>query len=296
MIFVSTTYPRQKKSNLEKVLNQLNRLQIDGIEIGSTHKYETKKNLKKIIKNNKKKMLYVHNFFPPSKDDKFVINIASTNKSIKKNSLDMIISNIDFCKDIGARLYTIHPGFLSQPVPKTDFIKNNYDFDFDKNHVSNKSVAFENMVKSLKKIINYANKKKIKIAIETEGSNKKKNYLIMQEPNEYKRLFKEIPRNLFINLNLSHTYFASNYLKFSMKSFIKFFHNYIVAIEISDNDGFNDQHKPLFTQSKYLPYLNLFKKRIPVILEFRNAKLSDIKNSIKLLQNHNEKKPNYIKQ
>jgi sugar phosphate isomerase/epimerase len=295
MIFVSTTYPRQKKSNLEKVLNQLNRLQIDGIEIGSTHKYETKQNLKKIIKNNQKKIFYVHNFFPPSKDDKFVINIASTNAGIKKNSLDMIISNIDFCKDIGAQLYTIHPGFLSQPVPKTDFIKNNYDFDFDKNYVSNKSEAFENMVKSLKKITNYANKKKIKLAIETEGSNKKKNYLIMQEPNEYKRLFKEIPKYLFINLNLSHTYFASNYLKFSMKSFIKLLHNRIVAIEISDNDGFNDQHKPLFNKSKYLPYLDLLKKRIPVILEFRNAKLSDIKNSIKLVQNHNEKKQNNFK-
>ena len=43
MIFVSTTFSKQKKTNLEKVLNQLNKLEIDGIEIGSTHKYETKK-------------------------------------------------------------------------------------------------------------------------------------------------------------------------------------------------------------------------------------------------------------
>ncbi len=295
MIFVSTTYPKQKKTNLQRVLNQLYKLEIDGIEIGSTHKYDTKQNLKKIICKKKEKILFVHNFFPPSKNENFVINIASKDSFIIKNSLDMIIANIDFCKDIGAKLYTIHPGFLSQPIPKTDFNKNNYDFDFDTNYVSNKSEAFENMVKSLKKITNYAFKKKINVAIETEGSNQKKNYLIMQEPSEYKKLFREIPKNLFINLNLSHTYFASNYLKFSIKRFIKFFNDRIVAVEISDNDGYNDQHKPLFNKSKYLPFLNLIKRKIPIILEFRNANLSDIKNSIKLVQIYNEKKRNNFK-
>ena len=38
---------QNKKSNLQKVINQLNNLEIDGIEIGSTHKYETKQILKK---------------------------------------------------------------------------------------------------------------------------------------------------------------------------------------------------------------------------------------------------------
>ena len=49
---------QNKKTNLEKVLNQLNKLEIDGIEIGSTHKYETKKNLKNIINKNIKKNLF----------------------------------------------------------------------------------------------------------------------------------------------------------------------------------------------------------------------------------------------
>lgn len=290
MIFVSTTFSKQKKSNLQKVINQLNNLEIDGIEIGSTHKYETKKNLKKIIGKNIKKNLFIHNFFPPSKDEKFVLNIASLDVSIRKDSLDMIISNIDFCKDIGAQLYTIHPGFLSQPVPKTDFKKNNYDFDFNTNYVADRSEAFDNMLKSLRKISNYAKKKQINIAIETEGSNQKKNYLIMQEPKEYKNLFKEIPENLFINFNLPHTYFASNCFKFSINDFIKFLNKRIIAIEISDNDGFNDQHRPLSVRSKYLPFLNLFKKNLPIILEFRNAKLSDIKSSINLVKTYYEKK------
>tara|TARA_A100001015_G_scaffold117508_1_gene130332 strand:- start:22 stop:231 length:210 start_codon:yes stop_codon:yes gene_type:complete len=63
MIFVSTTYPKQKKTNLQKVLNQLYKLEIDGIEIGSTHKYDTKQNLKKIIRKKKEQIIFVHNFF-----------------------------------------------------------------------------------------------------------------------------------------------------------------------------------------------------------------------------------------
>ena len=161
MIYVSTTFSKQKKSNLKKVINQLNNLEIDGIEIGSTHKYETKQILKKVIRRDVKKTLFVHNFFPPSRDENFVINIASLDVNIRKNSLDMIISNIDFCKDIGAQLYTIHPGFLSLPVPKADFNKSNYDFDFDTTYVADRSEAFNNMLKSLRKISNYAKKKSI---------------------------------------------------------------------------------------------------------------------------------------
>ena len=40
---------------------------------------------------------------------------------------------------------------------------------------------------------------------------------------------------------------------------------------------------------------NSDKKKIPIILEFRNANLSDIKNSIKLVQTYNEKKRNNFK-
>ena len=76
----------------------------------------------------------------------------------------------------------------------------------------------------------------------------------------------------------------------SAKGFIKFLNKRIIAIEISDNDGFNDQHRPLSVRSKYLPFLNLFKKNLPIILEFRNAKLSDIKSSINLVKTYYEKK------
>ena len=51
MIFVSTTYYKKERSKLIEPFSQLVKLPIDGIEVGSTHLYEKKIKLKKIIKN-----------------------------------------------------------------------------------------------------------------------------------------------------------------------------------------------------------------------------------------------------
>ena len=287
MIYVSTTYPKKVKTRLEDVLLELKNLEIDGIEIGSTHYYQNKKDFKNIIKKYvKNRKILIHNFFPPIIDTDFVINLASKDKIIHKKSLDMIINNIDFCKSIDAKLYTIHPGFLSTPSPAINFKKNNYDFNFA-SKASNYNEAFNKMIFSLKKIVNYAKNKKIQVAIETEGSIKKKNFLLMQQPREFKKLFDEISDNLMVNLNLSHMHLASKSYNFSIKNFLNYLKPKIAAIEISSNNGIDDQHLPLKKNCinlEYLKYLNLKK---PVILEFRNSNLSQIKKSITILKKIN---------
>ena len=50
MIYVSTTYPKKEKTRLEDVLFEQKTLEIDGIEIGSTHYYQNKNEFKNIIK------------------------------------------------------------------------------------------------------------------------------------------------------------------------------------------------------------------------------------------------------
>ena len=93
MIFVSTTYFKKERSKLIEPFSQLVKLPIDGIEVGSTHLYEKKIKLKKIIKNSNKKKIFLHNFFPPLKNKNFVINISSENKKIRDKSIDIVIDN-----------------------------------------------------------------------------------------------------------------------------------------------------------------------------------------------------------
>ena len=287
MIFVSTTYYGTARSELQPILKQLEKTKIDGIEIGSTHKHQKKNYFKKIISTIKKKRIIFHNFFPPFKNENFVLNIASSAKKIRENSIEIIIENIDFCKNVGGELYTFHPGFLSDAQTNINKIEKNYDFRFGKSFLNIDS-ASTYLISSLKKIVNYASLKKIKIAIETEGSSLKKNYLMMQKPEEFEKLFKIFPSGLYINFNIAHSYFASKVFNFSLIKFIKKIKSKVAAVELSCNDGFYDQHLPIIYSSKNLNYVKYF-KNIPIILEFRNTDFQNLKKSINVLKDYLKK-------
>jgi sugar phosphate isomerase/epimerase len=284
MIFLSTTFYKKNQTNLETVLKLIKNLDIEGVEIGSTHKFQKKKQYINFIKkylNNKK--IFIHNFFPPLKNKNFLLNIASEKENIRKQSVDFAIKSIDFCKKVNAELYTVHPGFLSDGIPSIDNKNKCYDFSFQEIKSSYRN-AFNNMIDSLKVILKYSKKKNINLAIETEGSMLKYSNLLMQTPNEFIRLFSIIPKNLFINLNLAHSLFASKIFKFSLKKFINKFKNKIYCVELSYNNGFYDQHLPFKEDSQILEYLNEVKS-FPKILEFRNANITKIKKNIKIISN-----------
>ena len=279
-IFVSTTFA-EDDSKISDVLATCKKENISNVELGSNHIYE--KNFKKIIQQYNFRFL-VHNYFPiPRKS--FVVNIASLNKQIRTISIQHAKKAINFCQSTNSKLYTIHPGFLVDPI-NASRTKNNYDFMWDNNNLNgNYNLAFNNMLSSLKKIVHFAKRKKIKVAIETEGSFKKKNLLLMQKPAEYKELFKYFkPNDLGVNLNIGHLNLASKAFKFSKFEFVKKLKQYILAIELSHNNGIEDQHLPLKRNEWYWKIITDpdFSK-VYKILEFRNTSIKNIKNALKLL-------------
>ena len=280
-IFVSTTFAKDD-SKISDVLAVCKKENISNVELGSNHIYE--KNFKKIIQQYNFRFL-VHNYFPiPRKS--FVVNIASLNKQIRTISIQHAKKAINFCQSTNSKLYTIHPGFLVDPI-NASRTKNNYDFMWDNNNLNgNYNLAFNNMLSSLKKIVHFAKNKKVRVAIETEGSFKKKNFGLMQKPDEYKKLFKYFtPKNLGINLNIGHLNLAARAFKFSKVKFVEDIEDYIVAIELSHNNGIEDEHLPIKRKAWYWKIL---KKKIfitvPKILEYRNCNISKIKQSIELLK------------
>ena len=278
-IFVSTTFAKDD-SKISDVLAECKKENISNVELGSNHIYE--KDLKKIIQKYNFRFL-VHNYFPIPKKS-FVVNIASLNKKIRTISIQHIKKAINFCKVTNSKLYTMHPGFLADPIT-TSRTKNNYDFVWNNNNLNkNYNLAFNNMLSSLKKIVHFAKNKKVRVAIETEGSFKKKNLLLMQKPAEYKELFKYFkPNDLGINLNIGHLNLASRAFKFSKFEFVKEFKQYILAIELSHNNGIEDQHLPLKKNEWYWKIINDpdFSK-IYKILEFRNTDIKKMKKAIEL--------------
>ena len=278
-LYVSTTFIKDGKK-IKMALDILKSAGVENVEIGSSHAYESNYNY---IKNYKFNFL-IHNYFPVPKKD-FVINIASLSKKIRERSINQIKRSIEFYKKINAKIYTFHPGFIGDPL-RANRNKKNYDFLWKKKNIKDQYLlAYNQMILSLKKIVNFAKKKDVKIAIETEGSFKKRNFLLLQRPEEYKNLFKFFsPKDIGINLNIGHLNLASNAFSFSKSKFVDMIKPYIVAIELSHNNGIEDQHLPLKKNQWYWKIINDpdFSK-VYKILEFRNTSIKNIKNALKLL-------------
>ena len=281
-IFVSTTFAKDD-SKISNVLLICKKANISNIELGSNHVYE--KNFIKIV-NRYNFSSIVHNYFPIPKKS-FVVNIASFQKEIRNLSIKHIKKAILFCKATNSKLYTFHPGFVGDPLKASRNIKN-YDFIWKKSEEKkNYKLAFKHMLSSLKIIVKFAKKNGLKVAIETEGASyKKNNFGLMQKPEEYKKLFRHFGRNeLGINLNIGHLNLASKAFKFSKIKFVNYIENYIVAIEVSHNNGIRDQHLPIKKKAWYWKILNRKKfSAIPIILEYRNCNITKIKKSIELFR------------
>jgi sugar phosphate isomerase/epimerase len=277
-LYVSTTFIRDKQK-IKVALDILKSEGIKNVELGSNHIYERNFDY---IKNYDFNFL-VHNYFPTPKND-FIINIASSNTKIRDRSLNQIKKSIIFLKKVKAKIYTFHPGFISDPL-EVNKSKKNYDFVWRNKKFKKKyDLAFNYMISSLEKIVNFAKKNRARVAIETEGSLKKKNLLLLQTPEEYQKLFNYFtPNDLGINLNIGHLNLASKAFKFSKLEFIKSLKPYVIALELSHNNGIDDQHLPLRKNKWYWDIINdLDLSKTYKILEFRNTNIEKIKKVIKL--------------
>ncbi len=280
-VYLSTTFLPDGKS-LSIALELCKDNDIKKIELGSNHCFEI--NYDYLTKYGFDYL--VHNYFPIPQDS-FVLNIASFNPEIRLRSIKHIKKAIDFCSEVGANLYTFHPGFLTDPngANKSD---NNYDFQWDEKQLQNRNyeMAKKYMYNTLDEAAKYAQSKKINIAIETEGSLNKKDHLLMQQPFEYEEFKgKYHPSDIGMNLNIGHLNLAANAFDFNRSEFVDLIQNYIVAMELSHNDGVEDQHLPLQLDGWYWDaIMDPRFENVPKILEFRNTSIEDIQKNIQLIQ------------
>ncbi|MBT6113839.1 MAG: sugar phosphate isomerase/epimerase, partial [Candidatus Marinimicrobia bacterium] len=268
---VSTTFVPDGRP-LQEALELCKEAGVQSVEIGSNHCYEESYGYLSVYDFE----YLVHNYFPiPQKS--FVLNIASFDEIIRTMSIKHIKRAIDLCEKINAKLYSFHPGFLTDPKGSNN-TNSNFDFQWDENQlsVSNFKKAKELMYNALDEVVDYAESKKINIAIETEGSLNKKDHLLMQQPKEYEEFMgKYSNSDIGINLNIGHLNLAANAFDFNRFDFIKLIQNYIVAMELSHNDGVEDQHLPLQANAWYWEIiLDPYFESVYKILEFRNTQIS----------------------
>lgn len=265
---------------LSKMLSSFEKLGIRDIEIGVWQKDE--KGLERFLKNHNLHFI-VHQYFPPP-EKPFNVNLASPSKGILKESVAQIKKSIGFCSDFGINFFSFHAGFRIDP---------DVSFKFNFNNIPNYERSFGIFKDSMAKIVGYAEKRKVKVAIENnvvseynlkDGRNQ---IFLMAEQGEFERLFREIPsNNLGILLDLGHLKVSANMLNFDRYKFIERLKNKVFAVHIHENNSRIDQHKEVENNSWCFEVINKYfsKKTIPLIMESRYDSVGELVKNKKLIE------------
>jgi len=267
-------------TTVENAIESLLDLAINNIELSSVHQHED--NIAAAVAHYDAKFL-THNFFPPV-PGRLVLNIASSDEKIRTASLSFIKEAIDFAEKMDIPIYTIHPGFVADPVGESD-TKDNHDFRFAHDAAGDPKAAFEHFLNSMHEIEKYLEDKDVKIAVETQGAVDKKDLILLARPEELEKFCAAIKsKKIGLNLNIGHLNLAANAWGFDRKDFVAKIKSRIFAVEVTHNEGVNDEHKPLKAGSWYLDLLkDEYFKAIPVIFEGRFTTENDIMDSYNLL-------------
>ena len=273
MIYASTSCLRNPQ-NILKVLDEYEKAEIENVELGSVHKYFDIKKLKNYNFN-----FLAHGYFPPPKIP-FNFNLASQNKSIIKNSIKLVKNAVNVCADINSPMFTFHAGFTVDP--KKLGVK------FSREGSIEKELAISTFMNSSHEILEYAQSRGIKLAMELNVvqkfnlDNGKNNLLLFADYEETKIFLKNFKKNqIGILLDLGHTSVTSHWLNFDKDRFVEKIKKRVSLVHVSNNNGLQDQHKQLTNNCWQTLKLKNF-KNIPITLETMNLTTSQIKKNIQI--------------
>jgi len=277
-IYVSTSCINSKY-DFSQILNIYTKLGIKNVELGVCKASNINLDLFK-----KYAFTYiVHHYFPPPKNP-FIINLASQNKQILKESIKQMKKSIDFCADFNINFFSFHAGFRVDP---------DINLKFSSNNIPEYENSFNIFKESVAEIVDYAERRSVKVAIENNVLSeynlvdRRNKLLLMCELWEFERLFSEITsKNLGVLLDIGHLKVTSNLLRFNAGEFIEKLKNKIFAIHIHENNGRVDEHRCLREGDWSLDIVNsYFKNRdIPIVLECKCNNEKELENGLMLLR------------
>ena len=221
---------------------------IDHIELGSTHPPQA--GLEAALANIDATFI-THNFFPPSADG-LVLNLAAGDPGTRTATVQFMRGAIDFAANIGAAVYTIHPGFAADALATGTRGTRNFDFEFAQAHNPR---AFDHFLQGYEQLLDHAAGSGVAVALETQGSVTSDVPILLTRLEEFAGLIDRFGTDCAINLNLAHSAFAAERFDYALTDLLTLIDGHVAAVEVSHNDGTGDQHLALEDDAGYLDIL-----------------------------------------
>lgn len=227
-----------------------------------------------------------HNYFPAPKIP-FVLNLASSNKQIRDESVAHCIQGIKLASLVKAPFFSAHAGFCIDPNPNELGRKIEYSLDY------NKSKNWDLFFDSITKILKHADEDGVDFLIENNviasfnlinGNNP----LLCCESKDIDFLFQHINSSrLGILLDTAHLKVSCNTLNLNLHDELLEIGKYVKALHHSDNDGLVDDNQPIGKDYWFLKYMDSYRDFVHV-LEVKKLNVTEILNNIKILTNERD--------
>ncbi len=237
---------------------------------------------KKILNKIKKLKLnsQIHNYFPVPKRP-FIINLASTNNSIYKQTLNHLKRSINFSRKINAEYFSFHAGFLVDPSIR-DFGKS-----LSRNITNDHNKSLRLFIERVNYLAKYAKKKQVKLLLENNVITKKnlsrfdKNPFLMSDYADTMKIMKKCSKNVGLLIDVAHLKVSAKTLNFNPQNYLIKLKKFIKAYHLSENNGLADENKNVLKKSWFWKFIK--KDAAFCTLELKNLSLSNVKKQIKLV-------------
>ncbi|MEQ9146872.1 MAG: TIM barrel protein [Cytophagales bacterium] len=225
-----------------------------------------------------------HNYFP-APEVPFVLNLASANYKIRRQSIEHCKNGLWLAKKSNAPFFSAHAGFCIDPDPRE--LGKKINFDIIVNKEENKTL----FLKSVIEILQQADLFGVDFLIENNViasfnlTNQKGNPLLCCESKEIRWLFEEIKhKRLGLLLDTAHLKVSCKTLELDLIEEYNNISNLIRGLHHSDNDGLVDDNRHMLNDYWFLPYLKDVTDKVQVI-EVKNIDNETIQQQVNLLVN-----------
>ncbi|MEK7218324.1 MAG: sugar phosphate isomerase/epimerase family protein [Patescibacteria group bacterium] len=180
----------------------------------------------------------LHNYFPPPPEP-FVLNLASVDARIRERSMALVRRALSLSAALGAPLYSVHAGFVTDPTLAFIFPKP------DRPDAGQE--ALRRFVESIRGLLPFAERAGVRLLVENNVCERHNmGTLLLQTTDEFQEFFGMIASPfLGILVDTGHLNVSAATYGFNRMEFIAVLAPYIGAFHLHDNDGSADQHRPV---------------------------------------------------
>jgi sugar phosphate isomerase/epimerase len=224
----------------------------------------------------------LHNYFPPPKED-FILNLASLNDDIFKQSVEHIKRALELSKRLKARKFAFHAGFF------IDFSISEIGKSISSGKLADTGKAIQRFCEGFRQLKQTAEDVELYIENNVFSSTNAQNFqgkrpFMLMEFKEYEELKRMIDCKLL--LDVAHLKVSANTLKLDFFDQVNKMLPLTDYLHISENDGLQDQSHCFAKGSMLLETIKKYDLRNKAITAETYGSMDEIKESFDVIQSY----------